>query len=431
MENSYSGNKIGTTTVSAISFDRIAKIAFFLYLFFVFYGTSLPFQGNELDVTSYESNPVRQLIFGIIYLLAFISILPAYKKVFNVIKKEKFLTLFLFWALLSLSWSGYPEISLKRWLQIFGSYLVCFSFLLRVETGEEILHYFRIITYTYIILTFIAVFTIPAASVNYQGEIAWKGIEPHKNTLGQVVLISGMISIISINYYKSGYKILDYIITFLAVILLLGSKSTTSILTGFGISGIAFLAYFLNRFDLGGILKWFTYSSIFILSLLVISIIIIFPSLFYDFFQFLGKDPTFTGRTDLWILLLGIAGSGNIFLGAGFGGFWVYGSQNLQQLYSLVMDTPIQAHNGYVDLFIETGIIGIAIVFIMIAWYFYNLHKFDKGNYWKYFLIAALILNLQEATLFKLNDTSSVLFIFSYLALFTKLFFNNSSLASD
>ena len=421
MENSYPENNLDKAPVRILSFENLAKLAFFLYLFFVFFGTNLPFQSDELDVTEYATNPIRQLLFSSLYFLALLSILPSFKKIFAIILEEKFLTMFLLWILASVLWSHYFDISFKRWLQVLGSYIVCLSALIRFRDSEEVLRYFRIITYSYLIITFISVFTIPAASANYQGQIVWRGLAPQKNGLGQIVLICGMISVISINFYKSGSKYFDYSMLFISIILLVGSKSTTSFLTTLILSTLALLTYLLTRFEIAGMLKWFTYLFILLAVLLTANLLIIFPTFISDMFAFLGKDPTFTGRTDLWLYLLGIASSGNIFLGSGFGGFWVYGSPNLEQLYSLVNDTPIQAHNGYVDLFIETGIIGIVILLFIIVWYFYNLRFSESKQFWKYFFIATLLLNLQEATLFKLNEVTSVLFIFSYLSLFTQL----------
>src|ERR687895_757688 len=100
------------------SITSLSRIAFFLYLFFVFFGTSMPFQEkitNPDDVTT--SNPINQVVFPIIYLLSLPGLYAKRKKLLLLITNEKYLTLFLFWCLLTISWSDFPVVSIKRWIQ--------------------------------------------------------------------------------------------------------------------------------------------------------------------------------------------------------------------------------------------------------------------------------------------------------------------------
>lgn len=418
---SYVKNTTSSVLWSLLSFERIAKLSFLLYLFFIFFGTSIPFKEEKVDVEEYGSNPFRQLIFSLLYFLSFISILPVFQKVLSIIKKEKFLSLFLLWALLSVMWSDFSDVSFKRWFQIFGAFIVCMSAVIYLNSPQKILTYFRWITSLYLILSIIAVIGIPGASMDYQGTRVWRGLAPHKNSLGQIILVCTVITVFSIKYLKSRNKIWDYWMLFISIILLLGSRSTTALVVLLIVALIAISSDAQGKLGLGILSKWIYFSAIFTVIAFYVSFLVLFPSFLEEIFGVFGKDMTFTGRTDLWMYLVGIASSKNLLLGVGYGGFWVYGSPNLIKLYSLVHDTPIQAHNGYVDITIETGFIGLTLVLLIVLWYFYNNAKHTDVNYWKYFIIITLLSNFQESTLFKLNSTTGILFIFSYLLLFSRI----------
>jgi len=403
---------------------RIAKISFFLYLFFYFFGTSLPFRETKIDVDEYASNSFRQLVFSSLYFLSFISIVPVSQKVFKIIKEEKFLFIFLLWTLLSTTWSDYSDISFKRWIQIFGGYIVCLSAVIYLDSQENILKYFRSLTYIYITLSFLAVVIVPGASMDYEGSRVWRGLAAHKNLFGELILICTLIVLFSIRYLKTKNKTIDYLMLFISLLLLLGSRSTTSLMVLIILGLIAFSSKTQEKLGFGSLSKWIYYTLVLTILAFYISAIILFPSFLETIFGALGKDMTFTGRTEIWVYVIGIAFStSSLFLGVGYGGFWVYGSPNLIKLYSLTVERPIQAHNGYIDLTIETGIIGLSIVIIMIIWYFYNNLKKTDAQHWKYLVIATLIINLQEATLFKVNAITGFLFMFSYILLFSRIAF--------
>lgn len=415
-KNKYRPNFV---LLNLFTFENIAKFSFFLFLFFSFFGISLPFQSNKVNVDEYSSNSLRQLLFGLIYFLSLITLVPAYQKTFEIIKREKFIFLFLLWSLITIFWSGYPDVSFKRWLQIFGTYTVCISAISYFSSSEELLRYFRIILYLYIVISFLAVFTIPGASANYEGEQAWRGLAPQKNLLGEIALIGAFISAFSSKYLSQKYKVIDYTMLAISVLLLIGSKSTTSLLTLIILSFFSFKSILSNKLSISSIEKWLISSLLITITFVIICLFLFAPDLVQDIFSFLGKDLTFTGRTVIWQYML-FAFSGNLLLGVGYGGFWVYGSPQLNGLYSLVSDTPIQAHNGYVDLMVETGVIGILIILFMIYWYFYNNYKSKYKQYWRYFILAAILTNFQESSLFKVNAIAGVMFTFSYLILFSR-----------
>jgi O-antigen ligase len=71
-----------------------------------------------------------------------------------------------------------------------------------------------------------------------------------------------------------------------------------------------------------------------------------------------GRDSTLTGRTDLWNDLLAMAA--NPVLGAGYESFWL--GDRLNDIWRLHPFRPNQAHNGYLEIYLNLGAVGLLLV---------------------------------------------------------------------
>ncbi|PRY26825.1 O-antigen ligase [Aliiruegeria haliotis] len=90
---------------------------------------------------------------------------------------------------------------------------------------------------------------------------------------------------------------------------------------------------------------------------------------FYQFvfvfvLSLLGKDPTLTGRTEIWIGVLR-ALQGNMGLGGGFGAGWDLVGERLYILMGIRIG---HAHNGFLDLMTDLGVVGLCV---MLTFYVY------------------------------------------------------------
>ena len=72
----------------------------------------------------------------------------------------------------------------------------------------------------------------------------------------------------------------------------------------------------------------------------------------------MGRDATLTGRTEIWKDVLSM--SGNPIIGTGFESFWI--GQRADRMWRMFYFHPTQAHNGYLEVYLELGWIGIALL---------------------------------------------------------------------
>ena len=406
-------------------YSLLAKVTFILYLFFAFFGTDLPFrEGGIRDTITQTSNIVNQIVYGTLFLTSLIALLPSRTKIFSLIKKEKFLTIFLFWCFLTILWSNYSLISFKRFFQYFTTVQIFVAYLFYAKTSKEPLTIFQYILGAYIILSLISIMIVPEAKES-NGD--WRGIALTKNNLGQLAFISCLIWVQSLKRSSLLAKPIYIGLLLISFILLVGSYSSTPLLTLFILLFIGIVLNINTIFESLGIRKLLVFT---LFIFLIIMGWLIFTQEKYLVAQFLasvgkqGKDLTFTGRTYLWAYILNIAQS-HLWLGCGFQGYWVGIDPKLGLLYDVIGWVPNQAHNGYVDLLNEIGLVGAILFIAVVINYFSNLLKRQKPFFWHWYFIGALIINFTESTFLRPQHPIGVIFMFSYLILFFE-FENNS-----
>ena len=72
-----------------------------------------------------------------------------------------------------------------------------------------------------------------------------------------------------------------------------------------------------------------------------------------------GRDATLTGRTGIWQAVL--SEPINPLFGTGYTAFWL--GDRLQRIWALFPRTPIiQAHNGYIEVYLNLGLVGLALL---------------------------------------------------------------------
>ena len=400
-------------------FAVIARLVFGIYLFFVIFGTSLPFQDPISDAADIAtSNIINQIVFGLLFLISAVTLIPKRREMVSLIKKEKFFSLFLLWCLLSVFWSDFRFVSFKRLVQIFTTVFVSLSVLFYTPDSEDLLKYFKSILYVYILLSIVSVLTVSGA-IDPQTQI-WRGLAPSKNHLGQSALISALVWLAALRLETTGNRVVSFLMLMLSLILLIGSQSITAIITLLVLAMTRLVFSLDNRFGTLGIGRLFSVLVMTISLMLAILILYAAPEIILSIPGYLGKDITFTGRTDLWAEIFKEA-SEHLPIGCGFAGFWVQDNINILILYEDYVWLPRQAHLGYLDILNETGLVGLMLFAAMVIFYLKGLLSLDKPHVWKWFLFATLIINFQETTLFRPNILTGVMFIFAYLALYSEI----------
>jgi O-antigen ligase len=129
----------------------------------------------------------------------------------------------------------------------------------------------------------------------------------------------------------------------------------------------------------------------------------------------MGRGSEMSGRTGLWTALLGL--HTNPIFGTGFESFWL--GEWVNQLEGIFYFIPSEAHNGYLETYLNLGLIGLFLLIALLVATFWKIRleffrNFEWGRYRLGFLAATVLYNWTEAAF---NTSNPVFFAFYLIAI--------------
>jgi O-antigen ligase len=245
-------------------------------------------------------------------------------------------------------------------------------------------------------------------------EGSWRGIFAHKNNFGAVMGLNALLVFIA-GFNSKKFRWALFSLGFIFIFLLLKSDSMTALSALAG--AFCLIPLFLLFKNLKPSKIGFIIILIYLLSVFSLFAFINSGELLNHF----GRDSTLTGRTDLWQISLDYA-SKKPLLGYGYDSFWLgyEGKESSEITRVLSSNTPpFYAHNGWIDLLLELGIIGtvlFAISFITNLFYaklYLRRGKESISLLPLIFFVFVFMLNLTEGTFLEYYN---LIFIF-YIAI--------------
>jgi exopolysaccharide production protein ExoQ len=350
-----------------------------------------------------------------IYLITSGLLAYRWQETCRAIAKNKWLLCLLLLAVFSISWSSVPGIALKKVISLIGT--TFFGIYLGAHYDfDRQLKFMGWVFGISIGLSFIAALGFPEYGVMHTTSIvgAWKGIYLHKSTLGENMFISFLMFYFS-SELQPKYRLLGRIACALSVVLLILSKSGTSIIA------LIFIFLLLNLLKHISLRSKLAIAGLFLsLMVLVIAQLVLIFNL-NDFLDASSKDITISGRTPLWESMWEFIQL-KIWFGYGYGSFFSAAHLETQMLWKEHSWGPVHAHNGYVQLLAGLGIVGFGV---FVGGYLYNLgrslvsylmFKNPRKLYIFSFLLYTVIFNLTEVSFLSpnhLNWVISVAYIYS------------------
>jgi O-antigen ligase len=319
------------------------------------------------------------------------------------------------WAFASSRWSIAPDVTLRRSIALLFTTLFGLHLAARYDWRELI----ELLAAVYIALaigSYVAALAFPSFGVHatiHPG--AWKGLWYEKNQMGGVMVI-GTLAGACAALLSPRRRILWVAAAVLCCGLVVMSRSTTALLgTGIVLGGLAGLSL-LRR---GGAVSVATVWLAVALGAAFLAMVTISPDLF---FQLIGKDPTLTGRTDIWASLLRRVAE-RPWLGYGFGAFWLDPWGPAWFIRQEVQWTAPNAHNGWLDVLVQLGAVGLGLVALhFVAMFSTALLRLRQGpeSYWTVLFLALFALfSISESTVMQYNGLSWVIYTATTAKLFT------------
>jgi O-antigen ligase len=180
------------------------------------------------------------------------------------------------------------------------------------------------------------------------------GIFPQKNVLGQTMATGALACLHGIRVARRPplYKIV-MLLVFAGMTV--AAKATAALLIMLTFCGISF---FFTLWKKGGAAR-LVCILLAIGMAPVLLVMIVAPDWILEL---IGKDPTLTGRTEIWAFVTNDIWMKPLF-GWGYFGFWHPNNPAAREISDAVRWTVPEAHNGLLELLLNLGIVGTALFF--------------------------------------------------------------------
>ncbi|MBT8582837.1 hypothetical protein G6653_08655 [Polynucleobacter paneuropaeus] len=299
---------------------------------------------------------------------------------------------------LSTLWSYESEVTLRRSVQqLFLFICLCSPFFLKVDINKLLLW----IGYLFFFIVVVNLLLIPISGIS---DFGYSGYFTHKNSLGQVSVLATYFLFFMVFQCKAKWERYFWLLASmgaLALCLLSNSKTSIALLLVCPLFAIQSLRISHLPDPLSKMI-WLNFFTI-IIFLILACFYFNFYSI-YDVSDLLYGDGTFTGRTKIWSFVEPYM-ENNIILGSGYGAFWNLGSSSASIGFGFI-EGIIQAHNGYLDVVLEIGLLGLLLVSLYLLTIFWSILKTSPKNFSYGVLLGAtfffvLLNNLMESSLIR------------------------------
>ena len=363
-----------------------------------------------------DGSPLDATVFFLLIIAGFSVLSKRGVNLATFARNNRWLMAFFIYTLISIVWSDFPLIALKRWVKILGHPIMVLIVLTDPMPVEAVKLLFKRIAYVLIPLSICFIKYFPEWGRGFDdwtGGAVNSGVATNKNELGCLCLIFGMfffwntLQVLKITNRKSRRNQLIINVGFFALnwwLLAEAASATSFAMMILGIIVMWFVGMrFVNRRYVGAYL---------------VAAVVIFAALepvfgiYATVVKGLGRNLTLTGRTELWDAVLKL--QKDPILGAGFESFWL--GKRLDTLWNVFFWHPLQAHNGYIEVYLNLGWVGILLLIGQFVGTFQKIQRdlvarFEFGRLRLGFLLAIILFNYTEAAFATLNFVWTMFFL--------------------
>jgi exopolysaccharide production protein ExoQ len=297
-----------------------------------------------------------QVITLLIYSIGLLYILAERGRMSKLLTNNWALLTLTGFALFSSLWSYYPEATFRRAFALLLTTTFAYYLVLRY-TPRELLQLVAWALFLGAALSLVLVMLYPGSTIHHDALAgSWMGSFGHKNQLGRMMALG--VVVFALLMIERGGKTSWFTWTGLGFcsFLLAMSQSRASWITTI----ILLMFILMLRFLRGARLP----MSLRVGSLMTLGFVVIMAGTHFLVvgLEALGRDLTFSGRTSIWTYAI-IAGMDHPMLGAGYRVFWT--PEGANYVYARIWATVGNGHNGYLDIWLELGFVGLGLFLLM------------------------------------------------------------------
>jgi exopolysaccharide production protein ExoQ len=354
-----------------------------------------------------EGDPVNRVVYTCLVVLGVFVLWLRGLRVANLMQANGVIMLFLFYCALSLGWADYPDVGFKRWVKTVGDFVMV---LIVLSDRDPAVAIRRLLVWTGFLLIPLSVLMIKyyPEFARYYDRWEWStyyaGVTTNKNSLGSICLLLGLASVWEFFAAYAGprgalrhRRLLAHGLMLVMVIWLFRYAHSMTSLACFGLGTVVIVALRIRFITQS---PWLLH--LFVASLIAVPSAVLFIGI-QGVLEMLGKNPTLTDRTLMWDLLLTLVR--DPWFGPGFENYWL--GLRLEKIWHVYRWAPTQAHNGYLEIFLNLGWLGIALLVIVLAVGYHTVinklrYSASAGGLMLAYFVAGIVYNFTEAAFFRM-----------------------------
>jgi O-antigen ligase len=350
-----------------------------------------------------EGNPVDAIVFLTLIAAGLYVLNKRRVRLGEVFRSNPWFMVFILYCLISITWSDFPFIAFKRWVKALGHPVMALVLLTEPNFDEALTRLIK--RSAYILVPFSILFIkyfeyIGRTWDDYTGIASNVGVCTQKNGLGGGCMIFGFFffwHLLKTWKMEKGIARRDELLLTAGMLFLIGyllrkAHSMTSLLSLLIAMAVMVL---VGR-------QWVNKKLILIYASVAV-VTLGAAELLFGVFEYVvsltGHETTIAGRAELWEDLL--AFPNNRIFGTGFESFWL--GDRLQAIWETHWWHPIQAHNGYLETYLNLGLVGLFLLVGLLISTFRKIRlelltNFEWGRFRLGFFIAFICHNWTEAS---------------------------------
>jgi exopolysaccharide production protein ExoQ len=367
--------------------------------------------GNALETSS--GIPALQAVWVALYAITMGFLFKAGKNAWQVFLREWRFLLLPALAIVSCAWSDSWGLTARRGSALFVTTLSGFYLATRYSYAEQIKLLASVCKIAVVLSYLSGILGIGTAVDEIDG--AWYGIYTQRNSLGLVMVLSVLVFILWSQIRPAEkWSARAWAVASLFLLLLSGSMTAT----------ISFIAV-MFLYAVLQLVKAYPRRArtVLLISLCLAGCGCVWAWSHSDeLFDLLDRDATLTGRTTIWGAALA-QGMERPWLGYGYEAFWLINSGPAQEIRDLARWDVPGAHNGFIELWLDLGLAGLAVFLVNLVSYIRkSLRVFAAGTGadcgWPIlFLVLVVLVNLTQSALV----TPNFIFWIVYMVIFFRI----------
>jgi exopolysaccharide production protein ExoQ len=315
-----------------------------------------------------EGSPFDRFLLAALVAAGMAVLIARRVKVLAILRVNAPIILFVVYCGISITWSDFPDVSLKRWVKLLGAVTMVLIVLTEANPLAAVKQWLARVGFLLVSVSVLFIKYYPDFGRGYN-RFTWTsfyiGVATGKNELGIICLVFGIAAVWRLlRMYREGRQARangPLIAQIAALIMIVWLFSMANSMTSQSCFLMAALLMASTHLRFVARHRWIIH--VLVVLMLGVAISALFLNVGSGLLTTMGRNATLTGRTDVWAAVLSLSGSS--WFGTGFESFWL--GPRIERMWDIFWWHPNEAHNGYLEVYLNLGWVGVSLLAVVLV----------------------------------------------------------------